>query len=199
MIPRRTWAMCALLLCFGPAMAQEAASSLIPASQPVFELKGVALGMTQEQVKAALPNADCDTLGDGSISDCFDPNSSFGGRPAQILVRLLEGKVVLISATRMTQTDAFDAADALKVKFGSPDEIRNVRVSLVRPDQEKWVVYRCPAWSINGGAQLLTVEPAAYTDKKRRFTYASVTLLDVHLHNDVWIAKKSNKASTNDL
>lgn len=199
MTPYRSWALCALLLCVGPAAAQEAASEAGPPSRPAFELKGIALGMTQEQVKAALPNADCATLGDGTISDCFDTNSSFSGRPAQILVRLLEGKVVMVSATRMTQTDAFDAADMLKVKFGAPDEIRNIRVALVRPDQEKWAVYRCPAWSTNRGAQLLTVDPAAFTDQKRRFTYASVVLLDVHLHDDVWMAKKKNKASINDL
>lgn len=196
---QRSWPLAVLLFCCGAVVAQEAASPIEASTLPTFELKGIALGMTQDQVKAALPNADCDILGDGTISDCFDANGSFGGRPAQILVRLLEGKVVLVSATRMTQTDAFDAADALKVKFGAPDEIRSYRVTLVRPDQEKWVVYRCPVWSINGGAQMLTVDPAGYTDEKRRFTYASVKLVDLHLHDNVWMAKKKNKTATNDL
>lgn len=155
--------------------------------------------MSLEQVKSALPSADCDAYGDGTISDCYENSSTFGGRPAAMLVRFLEGKVVYVSATKMTQGDAFDAADALKIKFGAPDNMRNVRITLVRPDRDQSFVYHCPVWLANDGKQVLMVNPAAYTDKKRQFTYAGVVLVDTHLHDDVWIAKKEGRSSTNDL
>lgn len=201
MIARCVLAGAALLALAGPLFAQDsvATTAVEKTDRSALELKGIAIGMNHEQVKAVLPTAKCVVYGDGSISDCYEKSSTFGGRPAAILVRLLEGQVVYVSATKMTQGDAFDAADALKIKFRAPDTMRNVRITLVRPDRDQSLIYRCPVWLADGGKQRLTVDPAAYTDTKRKFTYAAVTLVDVHLHNDVWQAKKEGRAATDDL
>ncbi|QNN45480.1 hypothetical protein H9L17_09590 [Thermomonas brevis] len=190
----------ALLLGMGQAAAiDEPANETPAAARPVLELKGITLGADWEAVKAGLTNPDCDSYADGTAEQCLVQHTTFGGYPAELLVRALDGKVVYVSATRMTQEDAFSAADALKMKYGQPDFYNEVRVTIVRPKRDRSIVFRRPVWKTADGKQAILVVPAAYTDSSN-FTYAAVQLFDQHLHNDVWQAKRDGKSlATNDL
>jgi hypothetical protein len=191
----------ALLLTASLAMAGDAPGATdATQSRPKLELKGIALGDDMDAVKAKLPNADCESFGDGSASQCYVDAITIAEKPAALLVRFLEGKVVSVSATRMTQSDAFAAGDALKIKFGAPDYTKDKRVTIHRRSQNRSVAYTLPVWEEGEGQQVLFVDPARYTDQDEQFTYAAVLLIDQHLHNDIWMAKKEGRATAaNDL
>src|SRR3546814_5060123 len=70
-------------------------------------------------------------------AQCFVHDTTFGGKPAELLVRFLDGKVVYIAATKMTQEDAFEAAEGLKLKFGPPTFMDKTRVTIVRPRRDQ--------------------------------------------------------------
>lgn len=168
--------------------------------RPTLELKGIKLGDDLAAVRAALPAAKCETLKDPSLSECWlGKGGTIGGKPAQLLVRLLDGKVVYIIAVKMTQEDAYAVIDGLKAKYGAPDDITRTRVTLVRPMRDQSLVYERPAWVGDNGNHILTIQPANYTDQNRKFTYAAVSLVDVNGHDVKWMANFNGDARIKDL
>ena len=163
-----------------------------------FELKGVAVGDDEGATKVKLVDADCETLADGTISQCYIGDTTFGGKPAALLIRFLDGKVVYVAATKMTQGDAFDAAEGLKLKFGPPTFMDKTRVTIVRPQRDRSLVFNRPVWDSADGTQQMKVNPAQYTAPRAQFTYAAVVLFDKHL-NQVWNARRNNTAEVGDL
>lgn len=188
-------------LLFGAvATAQAQTTAVSNELRPALELKGIKLGDDLAAVQATLPTARCEALKDPSLSECWlGKGGTIGGKPAQLLVRLLDGKVVYIIAVKMTQEDAYAVIDGLKVKYGMPDNITKARVTLVRPMRDQSLVYERPAWIGDNGNHVLTIQPANYTDQKQRFTYAAVSLVDVDGHDLKWMAKFNGKTDTEDL
>lgn len=169
-------------------------------SRPALELKGIKLGDDLAAVQAALPAAKCKTLKNPSLAECWQgKDGTIGGKPAQLLVRLLDGKVVYVIAVTRTQEDAYAVIDGLKVKYGAPDNVTRTRVTLVRPMGDQSLVYERPAWIGNNGNHILTIQPANYTEKKRKFTYAAVSLVDVNGHDVKWMANFNGDARIKDL
>ena len=173
--------------------------------RPALELKGIKLGDDLATVQAAMPEADCEILSEHpSLGECFQSKGgSIGGKPAQYLVRLLDGRVVYIVVTKLTQEDAFAVGDALKGKYGEPDWMGKTRVTLVRPSQDRSIAYMVPVWADDNKNQILTVQPANYTSKREQFTYAAVSLVDKNGHDAVWMSRKrggmAGGANANDL
>lgn len=171
-----------------------------PIQRPALELKGIKIGDGLTTVQAALPDAKCETLTDPSLSECWQgKGGTIGGKPAQLLVRLLDGKVVYVIAVKMIQEDAYAVIDALKVKYGAPDKEGQTRVTLVRPTRDTSVVYKVPFWIADNGNQELTIQPANFTDQKKQFTYAAVSLVDIKGHNATWMPKFRGEADASDL
>lgn len=178
--------------------ADQPASDPAPQQRPRFELKGIALGDDMEAVKAKLTNPDCETFGDGIAAQCYVEHTTIAEKPAELLVRFLDGKVISVSVTGMTQEDAYAAADALKIKYGQPDYVNEQRYTIVRPKSNRSAIFRVPFWKVTPEDDRLFVEPATYTDKS--FTYAAVKLMNLHLHNNIWMAHKNGVAgAANDL
>jgi len=193
-----TAAVIALLMFAGQALANDTATTSDPA-RPALELKGLQIGTSMTDVRAKFPAAECEVVGDGSISQCMVRDITLADRPAKMLVRLLEDKVVYIMVWKMTQEDAYAAIDAMKVKFGRPDDVKQTRITLVRPERDRSLVYEKPEWRSQDGEQLLTIFPAHYTDQRGQFTYAGVALYGKHAHDDVWVAKFKHQNATADL
>lgn len=178
--------------------ADQPASDPAPQQRPRFELKGIALGDDMEAVKAKLTNPDCETFGDGVAAQCYVEHTTIAEKPAELLVRFLNNKVVYVSLTGMTQEDAYAAADALKIKYGEPDFENRERFTVDRPRGNRSGIYRVPVWKVAPEEDRLMLEPATYTSNY--FTYAGLTLLNMNLHNNIWMAhKKGVAAAANDL
>lgn len=168
--------------------------------RPPLELKGIKLGDDLAAVKAALPEATCETLPDTLLEQCWQPEgATLGGKPAEMLVRLFAGKVVFATATRMRHNDAYDVIDALRVKYGAPDIESTRQIRLVRPDRVNHVRYKLHEWQVQGGAQALNIDPAGYTDPKEEYTYASIDLIDYNAYNNQWLPRFNGTANTSDL
>lgn len=139
-------------------------------------LRDSALGDDMEAVKAKLTNPDCETFGDGIAAQCYVEHTTIAEKPAELLVRFLDGKVISVSVTGMTQEDAYAAADALKIKYGQPDYVNEQRYTIVRPRSNRSAIFRVSFWKVTPEDDRLFVEPATYTDKS--FTYAAVKLMN---------------------
>lgn len=191
----------ALILSSAPATAAlPNASAPKAGNRPQLELKGIKLGDDLATVKAALPQATCETLADPLLGECWQPEgATLGGKPAQILVRLLDGKVVSVMALHMTQDDAYDVIEALKVKFGNPDVDAPRKVVLVRPERTTRPIYTIYGWIEDGGNHDLNIDPDNWTDTRRDFTYAAITLTDHNAHNNQWMPRFNGTANTTDL
>lgn len=191
----------ALLLTAGLATAGDTPTATeATQARPKYELKGIALGDDIEAVKAGLPGADCESFGDGSAAQCYVEKTTIAEKPASLLVRFLDGKVVYVSLMEMTQQDAYAAGAALKIKYGTPDLTNERRATIVRRDGRRMGVFKIPVWKVDGLKQVLFVEPADYTDESKQFIYAAISMVDQHLHNDIWVAKKEGRAAAaNDL
>lgn len=191
----------ALLLTAGLATAGDTPTATeATQARPKYELKGIALGDDIEAVKAGLPGADCESFGDGSAAQCYVEKTTIAEKPASLLVRFLDGKVISVSLTMMTQQDAFAAGDALKIKYGAPDFTSDRQAMIIRRDGRWNRTFQIPVWEVSGTKQILYVEPASYTDERKQFTYAGIEMLDQHLHNDIWMARKEGRATAaNDL
>src|SRR3546814_10460967 len=72
------------------ATSPQPATPVSEQSPAAFELKGIAVGDDENATKAKLPDADCETLADGTIAQCFVHDTTFGGKPAELLVRFLD-------------------------------------------------------------------------------------------------------------
>lgn len=178
--------------------ADQPASNPAPQQRPRFELKSIALGDDMEAVKAKLTNPDCETFGDGAAAQCYVDHTTIAEKPAELLVRFLNGKVISVSVTGMTQEDAYAAADALKIKYGEPDFENHQRYTVDRPRGNRSGIYRVPVWNVSPDGAILYVNPATYT--ANYFTYAGIQLMNQHLHNDIWMAHKNGvAAAANDL
>lgn len=178
--------------------ADQPASDPASQSRPRYELKGIALGDDMETVKASLTNPECETFGDGSAVQCYVKHITIAEKPAELLVRFLNGKVISVSATGMTQEDAYAAGDALKIKYGAPDFVTQRRYTIRRPTADRSAIYRVPVWEVVPDVERLYVDPSSYTQNS--FTYAGVLLINEHLHNDIWLAQMKGRASAaNDL
>src|SRR3546814_7422042 len=53
------------------ATSPQPATPVSEQSPAAFELKGIAVGDDENATKAKLPDADCETLADGTIAQCF--------------------------------------------------------------------------------------------------------------------------------
>lgn len=155
-----------------------------------WELKGLRLGASIDQVKAALPSAECDTKPfDAGLTTCMDYNNTLADQKAVVMVKLLEGRVVYIDIGNINLEQARAAATALAVKYGPAGKVLKVegQTSAANRDRNIWTDADRYTWT--NGDILLQVNPFAWTDKKRRVTYAAVVLLDTAKHDRKWLIR----------
>src|SRR3546814_13446601 len=75
------------------ATSPQPATPVSEQSPAAFELKGIAVGDDANATKAKLPDDDCETIADGTIEQCLVQETNFGGKPAERMDRIRDGKV----------------------------------------------------------------------------------------------------------
>src|SRR5690606_3665341 len=119
------------------AIAGSATHASETSKRPPLELNGIKIGDDLAIVQAAVPGAECETFSHPSLAQCWlGKGATIGGKPTQILVRPLDGKVIYVNAGTMTQDDAYSVIDALKGKYGAPDREPVSRVTIVRATRD---------------------------------------------------------------
>lgn len=181
--------------------ANEPTSDLQNGATANWELKGLRLGNSIEEIKAALPAVKCDTESfDASLTTCTDWNNTLAGKKALVTVKLLEGHAVYICLDNLDLNQAAAAAAALTVKFGPADKVVMVegQTTAANRDRNVWTDAERYTWS--NGEVLLQVDPFSWTDNKRRVTYAAVILEDTTKHRHQWLIRyKSHGKKATDI
>lgn len=90
-----------------------------------LDLKGVRLGMTQEELQSVFPQGESRPA--PGLSRCFGAGPSctvnvgtLGGVPTRLQVSFLEGKVAHVYSGDLSPANFGQVAEALKAKFGEP-------------------------------------------------------------------------------
>jgi hypothetical protein len=159
-----------------------------------WELKGLHLGTSTQDVQTAIPAATCKTeTFDAGLSTCRDSNNTLAGKSAMVTVRLLDGKAVLIEIANINQAQAKTAAAALAQKYGPASEVRADSYTpplgdhVVRDQKHLW---------FDGDIQIV-VAPFQWSSKGR-WPYAAVTLMDVAKHDREWIVRLKAKGGNSE-
>lgn len=185
-----------LLLATSPTAAASPPASTGQAVN--WELKGIHLGATAEEVKALLPNAICTSKSDDAgIVLCIDSKNSMGGEIATVTVKLLDDHVVKVAIENLTYEQAHSACAPLTQKFGAATFVDRVMVKLQRGryvETEK--KERC-TW--RDGEMSLFLDPDDWTSEKKQFTYSAIILMDEARHNREWVIRYNAKGSPSDL
>lgn len=112
-------ALCQLFAGFTLALVAHAAPGQPIA--PEWGLKGLRLGATLETVQAAATGLKCETHAhDAGLTYCLDRQSSLGGKPAFLVVKLLGGEAVYIALENLTYEQMTAAVPTLLERFGTP-------------------------------------------------------------------------------
>ncbi|GGD58628.1 hypothetical protein [Pseudoxanthomonas indica] len=109
----------ALLLVMICTTASGGASAQVSASPSDWELKGLKLDMTIEEVKARFPASECKTRAPG-IEMCIDKTATFAGGSAHLVTKFLDGQLVSITLNRISIEQTESAGQGLIAKFGAP-------------------------------------------------------------------------------
>lgn len=102
------------------------AASAIHAEE--FDIKGLRLGMTEDEVREILPGVKCADIKRASQPPrfCLDNQSSIAGHPARFNVSLRNGVVVTIIARFKNESGA-DVQRAALAKFGKPADTQKTQ------------------------------------------------------------------------
>lgn len=92
-----------------------------------LDLKGVSLGMTQEELQLAFPTGTKPGRPDegqswcyGKVAACQVNVGTLGGIPNRLQVSFLDGRVAHVYSGNLSPTNFEQVAEALKTKFGTP-------------------------------------------------------------------------------
>ena len=146
-------------------------------AQPDWELKGVRLGASVAQVQGAAPGLKCETEAhDPGLVYCIDRQSSLGGQPAFLVVKLLEGQAVYIGLENLTYAQVVSAGPTLLEKFGTPAFSESV-VGDAHDNRSVRTVRRVRhVWRRPDGVVAMT-SPFDWTNERRGITYSSISLM----------------------
>jgi hypothetical protein len=157
-----------------------AASDPPPSAQ--WEIKGIRLGASREQVLAAAPALACQAEPfDPGLESCRDAHAVLADKPALLRVKLLDGRVVLVELARLSRKQAAAAADALAAKYGPANFISEATFRHAFGDHvEKAPKHR---W-VDGDVQLV-VNPLEVDASG--MPSGAVYLFDVQQHDAQWL------------
>ncbi len=166
-----------------------------------WELKGLHLGVTLEEVKTALPNAKCVVEHfDQALASCDDWNNTLAEKKAIVTVKFLDGRAVFISIANIDISQSKLAAAALTQKFGSPKKITTLEGHTSVRHRERSIYTDAEHYLWKDGNTVLTVNPFEWTNKKSGTTYAAVTLMDEEKHDRQWVVRFNNQGKkANDI
>jgi len=171
---------------FAFAVSALAAVSVHASVDVQWELKGLAVGMPIEEVKAAVPELACETLGEG-LEQCTHSKASFANEPAELSVYFMDGKALAISFNKLPSAFAEQCAVLLTEKYGPPSfsVVENNYDYAVRD----YVRRQRHTWDRDGVQ--LQAHPFAWRDNRAKKTYARVRLLDATTWDQEWLPRMS--------
>ncbi|MBS0225712.1 MAG: hypothetical protein JSS25_05150 [Proteobacteria bacterium] len=165
-----------------------------PGSSANWELKGIALGTTQEDFKAKFPEAQCYS-DDDRRSECVDLNVTVLDRKAALRAHYLDGKAVYVGFERLRQDQMVLAGRALKTKFGQASHEYFVDATVHRgAEGVQRIRIEYLAWL--DGDVLMDTNAENWLDKKVDYTCGQVKIINVPKVRewDTLSEKKSNPA-----
>lgn len=176
-------------------------SGMVAAADPVdaLELKGLRLGMTAEEAKAARPEATCEPMGEG-LERCANPKASINDRDALLELYFMDGTLLSISYQRLLTRHAQDIGELLAAKFGPPT-FRTIETAF-HLGSDSYDRRPKSVWDRNGAQ--LQVLPFALHDRKADNTFSTVRLIDAVRWDKEWLprlraAQQAPKVSSAEL
>lgn len=173
-----------------PAAAQDSSTR----DSSAWELKGLHLGATMDDVKAAFPGAKCEVEAfDAGLATCMDWKNSLAGSKALLNVKFLDGRAVFISVANIDLKQADAAAVALTAKFGPATVIEANEGHETERFRQRGIYTTADRYTWTQGAHVLEVVPFDWTNKRTGITHAAVVLRDEVKHDREWIVRYNNK------
>lgn len=173
-----------------PATVQDSSTQ----DSTAWELKGLRLGSTMDEVKAAFPEAKCSVVTfDTSLSTCKDWNNSLAGGKAMVNVKLLDGVAVFISIENIDLKQADAAAVALTAKFGPATTVEPNEGHETERFRQRGIYTTADSYTWSQGDLFLEVIPFAWTSARTGKNHAAVVLRDEAKHDREWIVRYNNK------
>jgi len=182
----------AALIASAAASAQQA-----PGKSASWELKGLKLGMTTEEVTAKFPGATCKNLAQG-IDLCVDETATFAGGPAHVVTKFLDGHLINVTINHISRDQAASAAQGLIAKFGQTSRT-DVKWKYVEADDK---MENVTTYIWNDGDALMFTNPLDEYVAKTKTQYSAVHLRDRGAHDGIWLARAKNPkavVATDDL
>ncbi len=180
----------ALLLCLS---ATAAAADGTDANTTPFELKGVRLGMSIEDVKSAMPNMICDwSSRDRGTLDCHDDTITFANKPAVLSVAALDGEVVYVAIQKLDIDDLPAAVDALQAKYGEETLRAPQHTAYLRGKDRRSGPFTVWAWK-RGSVELRTL-PVDLINSPRRANWSSIQLIDHIKYDKIYVPRWNGKS-----
>jgi len=156
-----------------------------------WELKGLKLGGSIDQAKATFPQLQCETEAAG-VEGCFAREIDFAGGKARILLRYLDGSLVLIKIGGLTRTQIESASLGLVQKFGPASNETMTRRTVGR--DLHWESSRSMNWR-SPGTMLFFSAYDAWVKDIDDYTGA-ITLFDIQGHDHQWLPRSEGKPVT---
>lgn len=179
----------ALLLCLSTTAA---AADGTDANTTPFELKGVRLGMSIEDVKAAMPNIICDwSSRDRNTLDCHDDTITFADKPAVLSVAALDGEVVYVALRGLYIDDLPAAVKALQAKYGEETLRTQQHTAYLRGKDRRNGPFDVWAWK-RGSVELRTL-PVDLLNSPRTANWSSIQLIDHIKYDKIYVPRWNGK------
>lgn len=172
------------------ALSNEPANHQETTKSENWDLKGLRLGATVDDVKALFPSAECKTESlDTGLVTCMDWKNSLAGGSAVVMVKLLDGDVVYINVGNINLEQASGAAAALTEKYGPATKVTRHKGQTSESDRENRIFKLANHYAWLNSPIALQVVPFMWTDRKRGVTYAAVVLKDETRHDNIWLTR----------
>lgn len=165
-----------------PAVAQEA--------PPQWELKGLHLDMTIDEVKTAFPASECKNYAPG-IDMCIDETATFAGGSAHLVTKFVDGQLINVTVNRISIDQTESAAQGLIAKFGQPQQNFTRRV-YVKSTKSNRVVSSL-TWEANEAS--IDVDPMDLYLPKANQNFGTVVLMYRDRHNNVWVPRAKGQSN----
>ena len=147
-----------------------------------FEIKGLRLGMASSEVKALMPQAQCEVLSPG-VELCVASDVAFAGGTTRLVMKHLDGSLISVTATDISRSQAASAGLGLVQKFGNADNDRQIS-RVVRGER---AYARTMLW--RRGDELLLVIPFDQPIGSGADYTAAILLVLHSVHETSWLPR----------
>ena len=174
------------------------AAGMAQSRSETWELMGIRLGMTEQDVRKLMPEAECEQFKDGQTALCWNENRTLAGKAATLSVKFLDGRVIRVSVRDIRIAEAKAAIDVLAGRYGSPDGAGSVRADLGGGDNHGGrLLYKTPYWK-DGNVEIF-LNVSDWYSKKRDTTYSAVILQDTPAYSGLWLKKYKGESAANEI